>query len=376
MSSEHPLVGKTRRALQQLDKQIAVYRQDVIDRQERASRGEPVVQLIWDYPRDFIRNGGIIRPGRGVADVAVSTAARERALKLLDTLIRLLGKQRIQVRVEGKATVVARAGRVLGLQISEQAARSPIWPQYAPKGWAATGRLKVSVANSYGGFHLVKDTEEAQVEELLPSLVEKIDATLADAEQREINAEKTRATRAEKVAATKGVESERLRSEAEGQRTRAVDDAFLEDLYREAAAWREAVDIRAYVESVVISAGDGGADHAALTAWAEWARAVADGLNPVTRRLQQLGLDMALSARAVGMVRGLQVSKAVSRAPGPKAIKIKQVVEKVSLSQSTIYALIAKGNFPKPFDLMPGRVAWLEEDINAWLTAQTALRSP
>ncbi|TPQ31229.1 AlpA family transcriptional regulator [Cupriavidus pinatubonensis] len=58
-----------------------------------------------------------------------------------------------------------------------------------------------------------------------------------------------------------------------------------------------------------------------------------------------------------------------------KAIRIKEVIQKSSLSQSTIYAMMAKGRFPKPFELSPGRVAWLEEDIDAWL-AEKAGRAP
>ena len=57
-----------------------------------------------------------------------------------------------------------------------------------------------------------------------------------------------------------------------------------------------------------------------------------------------------------------------------RAIRIKEVIQKVSLSQSTIYAMIAKGKFPKPFELTPGRVAWIETDIDAWL-AEKAGRS-
>ena len=58
-----------------------------------------------------------------------------------------------------------------------------------------------------------------------------------------------------------------------------------------------------------------------------------------------------------------------------RASRIKDVIQKVSLSQSTIYAMIAKGCFPKPFELTAGRVAWLEEDIDAWL-AEKAGRAP
>ncbi|MGN6260933.1 MAG: helix-turn-helix transcriptional regulator [Ralstonia sp.] len=55
-----------------------------------------------------------------------------------------------------------------------------------------------------------------------------------------------------------------------------------------------------------------------------------------------------------------------------KAINIKQVAEKVSLGQSTIYRMIADGEFPKPFPLSPGRTAWLEEDIDRWLAEKAA----
>ncbi len=59
-----------------------------------------------------------------------------------------------------------------------------------------------------------------------------------------------------------------------------------------------------------------------------------------------------------------------------RAIRIKEVIQKVSLSQSTIYAMIAKGNFPKPFELTPGRVGWIEEDIDAWLAAKAGRNLP
>ncbi|WP_081063119.1 AlpA family phage regulatory protein [Burkholderia stagnalis] len=49
------------------------------------------------------------------------------------------------------------------------------------------------------------------------------------------------------------------------------------------------------------------------------------------------------------------------------ALRMKQVVAKVGLGQSTIYRMIADGEFPKPFEIMPKRNAWLESDIDAWL---------
>lgn len=53
-----------------------------------------------------------------------------------------------------------------------------------------------------------------------------------------------------------------------------------------------------------------------------------------------------------------------------RAIRIREVIQKISLSQSTIYAMISKGAFPKPFELTPGRVAWIEDDVDSWLATK------
>lgn len=50
-----------------------------------------------------------------------------------------------------------------------------------------------------------------------------------------------------------------------------------------------------------------------------------------------------------------------------KALTVKQVAEKLSLGQSTIYRMVANGEFPKPFVLYSNRTAWLDEDVDAWL---------
>lgn len=58
------------------------------------------------------------------------------------------------------------------------------------------------------------------------------------------------------------------------------------------------------------------------------------------------------------------------------AIGIKQVAEKVSLGQSTIYRMISKGLFPKPFSLGANRTAWIESDIDDWLADRAGKPRP
>lgn len=52
-----------------------------------------------------------------------------------------------------------------------------------------------------------------------------------------------------------------------------------------------------------------------------------------------------------------------------RRIRLKEVLELVPLSSSTIYDRMAKGTFPKSRDMGGGVVCWRESDILDWLDA-------
>lgn len=56
-----------------------------------------------------------------------------------------------------------------------------------------------------------------------------------------------------------------------------------------------------------------------------------------------------------------------------RILRMKQLREKLSLSDSHIYALILKNQFPKPFSLVHGgrAMGWYESDIDAWLAQRS-----
>ena len=43
---------------------------------------------------------------------------------------------------------------------------------------------------------------------------------------------------------------------------------------------------------------------------------------------------------------------------------------RIPLSRTTIWRLVRDGRFPAPLQISPGRKAWREDDIIAWMTAQ------
>ena len=48
-------------------------------------------------------------------------------------------------------------------------------------------------------------------------------------------------------------------------------------------------------------------------------------------------------------------------------IKLPEVVQKTKISRAAIYAMIARGEFPRPFRLGRRAVGWRVEDVEAWI---------
>lgn len=54
----------------------------------------------------------------------------------------------------------------------------------------------------------------------------------------------------------------------------------------------------------------------------------------------------------------------------PRILRRKQVEQRIGLARSSIYALIAKGEFPKPIQLSTRAVGWHEAAIEAWISSR------
>lgn len=52
-----------------------------------------------------------------------------------------------------------------------------------------------------------------------------------------------------------------------------------------------------------------------------------------------------------------------------------EVQKRTGLARSTIYAMIAAGDFPKPVPIGVRAVGWAESEIAAWLEARKAARA-
>jgi prophage regulatory protein len=50
------------------------------------------------------------------------------------------------------------------------------------------------------------------------------------------------------------------------------------------------------------------------------------------------------------------------------------VTRKTGLASSSLYAAIARGEFPKPIKLGERSVGWLSREVDAWIEARAAAR--
>jgi prophage regulatory protein len=70
--------------------------------------------------------------------------------------------------------------------------------------------------------------------------------------------------------------------------------------------------------------------------------------------------------------------EAASRAPiilaaKPKRlIALAEVIDRTSLSRTSLWRKVKNGEFPPPVRISAGRKAWLEDSVNAWIDARVA----
>lgn len=60
----------------------------------------------------------------------------------------------------------------------------------------------------------------------------------------------------------------------------------------------------------------------------------------------------------------------------PRILRIAEVANRVGLGRSSIWKMVADGEFPEPRRLSARAVGWVDAEINEWLSAREASRKP
>ncbi|MBA4143961.1 MAG: AlpA family phage regulatory protein [Nitrosospira sp.] len=62
------------------------------------------------------------------------------------------------------------------------------------------------------------------------------------------------------------------------------------------------------------------------------------------------------------------------KVPERRFIKIRRVLDKVGISKSHLYALVAKKQFPAPIKLGRRSSVWMEPEVDEWMDAAESQR--
>ncbi|WP_324715285.1 hypothetical protein U7230_07785 [Carboxydochorda subterranea] len=281
--------------------------------QSKLNAPHPLVRSTLDALRRWTpdRDGLLrVRGAEGSLDVAVSPSSVDRAMRILDALLKAVESRGGRVLVRRHPDAWVRAGmqradtlvEVQGQQVQfrlrellnrrphtptleEQQARARYSWAFAPM-WDYTpcGRLSLEIVSYWPGNARKRWTDGARerLEECLGEVVVALEqAARAMREQQE----------AEERARQRQAEEERRRRLQELERQR--EEARRRQLAEEAERWHLARRVRAYISAVEQQAKLRGMDtgpEGALGRWIAWARSVVDELDPLKGRLAALFL--------------------------------------------------------------------------------------
>jgi hypothetical protein len=246
---------------------------------------------------------GILITSKKILDISVTQSSLERALLIMDALVKAMTKYGISIHV-GENTNLTVDGETIDLSLSERIKRSdhketpeevaarerytkaigngryvpyPIIPRYD---YHPTGVLTIKL----GQQRTFNDTNSTRLEDRLAEIISCLFNLAADIKARRIERE-----RKEEIARQKEERRQQLI-----KRVKQEKEDF-ENLEKNAKNWKRSQRIYEYINAVEQNALATGGMTDELRTWIKWARAKADWLNPMNS-ISDLLLDAPIPA--------------------------------------------------------------------------------
>lgn len=98
------------------------------------------------------------------------------------------------------------------------------------------------------------------------------------------------------------------------------------------------------------------------------------------RSLREAQLNRLVDERVIRRGRGISRRRPITAVPGHPGgyaagimlLRLPRVIEMTGLSRSTIYIRIKQGSFPRSVSLGPRSVAWVRDEVEAWIRERIA----
>ncbi|EDP97372.1 hypothetical protein U8527_03435 [Kordia algicida OT-1] len=243
---------------------------------DKISKYDPLITLARKdlqnkEPSNWRNSKGLIISSSDVLNIEVSKSNVKRALKFLDTLIKLLKKRGHEIKIDNGKTYAIINNEELELRCRETIKRVKIernsWESYD---YTPSGRLTLRLENNYPNKEW-KDGNKRKLEDQLPNILTSL----------ELRSKKIKKERIEREEAQKQYEIERQKKELLKQKIDNELESF-KKLYFATELHHKANVMRNYINKVKEKAIQKNDLTVQLTEWIDWASKKADWVDPLT----------------------------------------------------------------------------------------------
>jgi hypothetical protein len=236
-----------------------------------------------------------LRLSRSVIGLRVSLSSVDRALLLIDTLVKACLKRGLTVSNEGMRLKVGYEGSAVEVRISERVTTIVGSLKGLSKldvlrrnhiTYRATGELTIAVAR-LDSVRKTSDKQDLKLEQQLGVVLRKIYRGIAEARAWSMHLEKMSREYEARANVRKAEQEARQAAAAEAKRIEEDRRQQQVDLNAEANAWQQSKTILAYAEHLAAEAAASGDPISSdLEAWIEWATRTAEGMDPTSKRVK------------------------------------------------------------------------------------------
>ncbi|MFY1873567.1 hypothetical protein ACOTEK_24070 [Achromobacter xylosoxidans] len=273
-----------------------------IEARRKAGFPPEIGGYLW---RSFLESGGLLFPKYRRFVLKVTENTCERSLAVLNAMCVLATRRGYEIDIRGKdceALIIKHGDASVAIRILEKSVvslrrddsifykhRGGIKRESKP-----SGVLKMHVDGRYAAERIFEETADLPLEKQLSKILVYIHTLIARAQERSRAAVEAAVAREEvrrvREAEQALLDAERKRVAAEVAELRRIEQIELErerSLIDDAGRWRQADDLRQYIEAIERTAGESGGLVAA-EAWLRWARTVLVRLDPIPQLLVKL----------------------------------------------------------------------------------------
>lgn len=229
----------------------------------------------------FGRYPGIVSTGYGQLKIRVTTHMVDRALRFMDTFIKLLKARNHSVEVEHDRTYAIVEGHKIQICLREKSkVINKILNSY---GWTSYEYQPTGILSFFIERYSPKEWKDGKLrlEDQLQDIILKLEAEAQRLTQERIELEKHWQEQREKQ-----------RIEREIQERKEKEAAAFKELMEQAQRWQQAKLLREYVEAVQAKAKSNGYESQDLQEWVQWAFKKAFDIDPVDKLLQHKSLNL------------------------------------------------------------------------------------